>query len=68
MVSILSQLELCSIDHMTPEELVEAIQVRTNDLPVDLLGQLEGQSIHYLQLLLLAGRLIRALRHLRTCG
>lgn len=63
MVSVLSELELCSIDRMTRQELVEAVRARTDDLPVDLLGQLEEQPTHRLQLLLLAGRLIRVLRH-----
>ena len=65
MVSILSELELCSIDRMTQQELVDAVRERVDDLPVDLLGQLEEQPTHRLQLLLLAGRLIRVLRHLR---
>jgi hypothetical protein len=65
MVSILSELELCSIDRMSRQELIQAIRARANDLPVDLLGQLEEQSVSQLQLLLLAGRLIYVLRHLR---
>jgi hypothetical protein len=65
MVSILSELELCSIDHMPRQELVDAVRARADDLPVDLLGQLEEQPTHHLRLLLLAGRLIRVLRHVR---
>jgi hypothetical protein len=68
MVSILSELELCSIEHMAQKELVQAIRGRMHDLPVDLLGQLEEQSRQYLQLLLMAGRLIYVLRHLRSRG
>jgi hypothetical protein len=68
MVSIVSELELCSIERMTRQELVDAIRARANYLPVELLGQLEEQSTHHLQLLLLAGRLIQVLRHLRNRG
>jgi hypothetical protein len=68
MVSILSELELCAIERMTPQELIQAVRDRAKDLPVDLLGQLEAQSRHYLQMLLLAGRLIRVLRHLQSRG
>ena len=68
MVSIVSELELCSMERMSRPELVEAIQARANGLPVELLWQLEEQSIHYLQLLLLAGRLIRVLQHARKGG
>jgi hypothetical protein len=65
MISILSELELCSIDCMTWQELIEAVRARARDLPVDLLEQLEEQPTDRLQLLLLAGRLIRVLRLLR---
>ena len=65
MISILSELELCSIERMTRQELLDAVRARGDDLPADLLGQLEGQPTHCLQLLLLAGRLIRVLRQLR---
>jgi hypothetical protein len=65
MISVLSELELCSIDRMTRQELVEAVRARAGELPVDLLGQLEEQPTDRLQLLLLAGRLIRVLRLLR---
>jgi hypothetical protein len=65
MVSILSELELCSIDHMTRLELIDAIRARVADLPADLIGGLKEQPIIHLQLLLLAGRLIHVLRQLR---
>ena len=65
MVSVLSELEVCAIDRMTRQELIDAIRGRVADLPVDLLGHLEGRPIMHLQLLLLAGRLIHVLRHLR---
>jgi hypothetical protein len=68
MVSILSELELSSIDRMARQELAEAIRARWNDLPGDLLADLEEQSTCHLQLLLLAGRLIHVLRRLRHRG
>jgi hypothetical protein len=67
MVSILSELELMSIDRMSRSQLIEAIGARADDLPTDLLERLEKRSIDRLQLLLLAGRLIQVLRHLE-CG
>ena len=66
MVSILSELELCAIDRMTRQELVDAVRQRACDLPIDLLGQLEERPTHHLQLLLLACRLIRVLRQVRV--
>jgi hypothetical protein len=68
MISILSEVELCSIERMARQELIQAIRARMNDLPVDLLGQLEDQSTDHLQLLLLAGRLIQVLRRRRHLG
>jgi hypothetical protein len=65
MISILSELELRSIDRMTRQELIEAVWARAGDLPVDLLEQSEEPVTDRLQLLLLAGRLIRVLRLLR---
>jgi hypothetical protein len=65
MVSILSQLELCSIDRMTRQELVDAIRARIGDLPPDLLWQLDEEPTSHLQLILLAGRLIHVLRRIR---
>jgi hypothetical protein len=66
MVSIWRQLELCAIDRMARQELVEAVRKRAPDLPIDLVEQLEERPTHHLQLLLLAGRLIRALRQVRV--
>jgi hypothetical protein len=66
MVTILSELELMSIDRMTRPQLVEAIRARAVDLPEDLLEGLEERSSDRLQLLLLAGRLIQVLRHLES--
>jgi hypothetical protein len=65
MVTILGQVELAFIDGMTRPQLIEAIQARAADLPVDLLDRLEEQPSHRLQLTLLAGRLIHVLRRLR---
>jgi hypothetical protein len=62
------ELELCAIERMTAQELILAVRDSAKDLPVDLLGQLEEQSTNYLRLLLLAGRLIRVLRHLQSRG
>jgi len=68
MVSILSELELDFIHRMSRQELIEEVRAHPDDLPVDLLGQLEEQPTHRVQLLLLASRLIRILRHLRKDG
>jgi hypothetical protein len=66
MVSILSELELCAIDRMTRQELLETVRQYVCDLPMDLRGQFEERPTHQLQLLLLAGRLIRLLRRQRV--
>jgi hypothetical protein len=68
MVSILSELELMSIDRLKRPQLIEAIRARAGDLPADLLERLEERSTDRLQLLLLAGRLIQVLRHLESGG
>jgi hypothetical protein len=68
MVMILSELELAYIDRMARPQLIQAIQARAADLPVDLLNGLEEQSIQHLQLTLLAGRLIQVLRHVADCA
>ena len=66
MVSTLSQLELSLIERMSRGELIQAIRGRSGDLPGDLLTRLEEQPTDDLQMLLLAGRLIQVLRHLRS--
>jgi hypothetical protein len=66
MVSILSELELLSIDRMTRPQLIDAIRARAGDLPADLLERLEERTTDRLQLLLLAGRLIQVLRRLES--
>lgn len=70
MVSIVSELELSCIDGLSREKLIAEVRARAADLPADLLGQLDEQPTDRLQLLLLAGRLIQVLRHLRSrrCG
>jgi len=52
------------IEPMTREQLVEAIRRREDNLPPELRERLEEQPIARLQLLLLAARLIYALRQL----
>ena len=64
MVTELSQLEMKCIEPMTREQLVEAIRRREDNLPPELRERLEEQPIARLQLLLLAARLIYALRQL----
>jgi hypothetical protein len=68
MVAILTKVELAYIDRMTKPQLIQAIQARAADLPVDLLDRLDEQSIQRLQLMLLAGRLIQVLRHVPDGG
>jgi len=53
---------------MTRPQLIQAIQARAADLPVDLRDRLEEQPTHRLQLTLLAGRLIQVLRHNCDCA
>jgi hypothetical protein len=65
MLTILAELELCCIDHLTRDDLMRAVRARAADLPADLLERLEEQPTERLQLLLLAGRLIQTLRCLR---
>ena len=68
MIATLSELELSCIDRLSREDLLRAVRARTGDLPADLLERLDEQSTDRLQLLLLAGRLIQVLRHLRRGG
>jgi hypothetical protein len=65
-VSTLSELELSLIERLSREDLIQAIRGRAGDLPGDLLTRLEEQPTDDLQMLLLAGRLIQVLRHLRS--
>jgi hypothetical protein len=68
MVSIVSELELMSIDRLSRPQLIDAVRARSGELPADLLDQLEDRSTDRLQLLLLAGRLIQVLRHLERAA
>jgi hypothetical protein len=68
MISTLSELELSYIDRLGREELLRALRARPADLPADLVERLEEQTTDHLQLLLLAARLIRVLRHVRRGG
>jgi hypothetical protein len=62
MASASFALELQHIDHMTRDELLEAVRSKRDCLRADLLERLEGQSNDRLQMLLLAARLIQVLR------
>jgi hypothetical protein len=64
MVSELSELEMKCIEPMTREQLLAAIRKREDCLPPDLRERLEEQPMGRLKLLLLAARLIYALRQL----
>ena len=66
MVNDLSELELKCIEPMTREQLLAAIRLREKCLPPDLRSQLDEQPLGRLRLLLLAARLIYALRQLPT--
>jgi hypothetical protein len=68
MVINLMELELSYIEHLDRTELIQAIQAHADQLPGDLLEQLDEQPTDHLQLHLLASRLIRVLRHLRGRG
>ncbi len=61
----LTQLELDLMDHMKRGQLLAAIRDRTEHLPADLLVGMEEMPDDWLRLLLLAGRVVHLLRHLR---
>ena len=65
MDSTLCELELRCIDPMSRQQLLEAIRRRLDCLPADLGERLEEQPDGWLRLLLLAARLVCALRQLR---
>lgn len=65
MVVSVAELELDLIDHMKRDELLAAVRARAHHLPADLLVGLEQYPDDYLRLLLLAGRVVNLLRHLR---
>jgi hypothetical protein len=62
----LFDLEMTCLDGMNRQQLVEAIQRRSDGLPADLLEQMEARETDQLRLLLFAGRLIHALRRMQT--
>jgi hypothetical protein len=66
MLTNLTELELSCIDRLNREELLNAVRARAGDLPGDLLVDLDELPTDRLQLVLLAGRLIQVLRHLRS--
>jgi hypothetical protein len=61
----LFELEMLCIELMTRQQLVEAVRERSECLPVDLREQLDEEPTDRLRLLLVAARLIHALRQLR---
>ena len=64
MVAELSELELKCIEPMTRVQVLAAIRQREDCLPPDLRERLDEQPVGRLHLLLLAARLIYALRQL----
>jgi hypothetical protein len=62
----LLQLEMCYLEGMTHEQLLESLRQRADCLPADLQERLEEQPPDRLRLLLCAARLIHALRQLQT--
>jgi hypothetical protein len=66
MISPLCLLEVHRLDAMTRQQLLEAIRSRRYGLPPDLEGPLEDEPTDRLRLLLLAARLIGALRRTRS--
>jgi hypothetical protein len=65
MASDLYELEMRSIDLMSRQQLLDAIRPRLDCLPPDLRERLDDQPDAWLRLLLMAARLIWALRLLR---
>jgi hypothetical protein len=65
MISNVGKLELGYLDRMTRQELIEAIELQGDCLRIDLQVRLEEISTDYLRWLLLATRLLAALRLLQ---
>jgi len=63
--STLCDIEMRCIDPMSRAQLLEAIRRRLDCLPADLCERLDEQANAWLRLLLMAARLIYALRELR---
>jgi hypothetical protein len=64
MIPTMFELELRDIDRLPRQELIKAIREKRNCLRADLLEGLEEQSTQWLQLLLLAARLLHVLRRM----
>jgi hypothetical protein len=62
MISNLGKLELCCLDQLTRQELLEAIRKHADGLRIDLEESLDDHSTDYLRVLLLAARLLHILR------
>jgi hypothetical protein len=65
MASDLYELEMRSVDLMSRQQLLDAIRPRLDCLPNDLRERLDDQPDGWLRLLLMAARLVWALRLLR---
>jgi hypothetical protein len=62
--TLLFELELKCIDRMSRMQLIQAVRERWEYLPRDLHVPLEDESADNLRLLLVASRLLHALRHI----
>jgi hypothetical protein len=62
--AMLFELELNSIDGMSRPQLLQALHERWESLPMDLRVCLENEPTDHLRLLLVAGRLLHALRQI----
>jgi hypothetical protein len=65
-ISSVFAFEMKCLELMERQQLLEAVQARSDSLPADLRERVEEQETDQLRLLLLAARLIHALRHLRV--
>jgi hypothetical protein len=65
----LFELELSCIDRMSRPQLVQAVREHWDSLPLDLRVNVEQESTDHLRLLVVAGRLLHALRQVvgRPC-
>ena len=62
--AMLFELELTCIDRMTRPQLIQAAQEHWDCLPASLQVRVEDEPTDHLRLLVVAGRLLHALRHL----
>jgi len=58
----LFEMEMLNIDRMSRAQLIDAVQEHWDGLPLDLQVNVEDESTDNLRLLLVAGRLLHALR------